>query len=161
MQHSFSQACSISRGYICKPKEGRKGKKLACANQPKRTTIIFGVGLLLLPKFTAIAKCLHQLVGPANHPKSKKTKKNNEPDAEPNQNRQAFQWTGEHQEAFDLPKACLTIASVLGYPDFSCPFELEMDASLQGLGTVLSQRDETGTSSVIAFVSRSLQPASN
>ena len=60
--------------------------------------------------------------------------------------------------AFDLLKACLTSAPVLGYPDFNCPFELEMDASLQGLNVVLSQRDKTGTSCVIAFASRSLQP---
>ena len=60
---------------------------------------------------------------------------------------------------FDLLKACLTSAPVLGYPDFSHPFELEMDTSLQGLGTVLYQRDETGTGHVIAFARRSLQPS--
>ena len=60
---------------------------------------------------------------------------------------------------FDLLKTCLTSAPVLGYPDFSCPFELEMDASLQGLGAILSQRDETGTSHKIAFTSKSLQPS--
>ena len=70
-----------------------------------------------------------------------------------------FQWTGEHQEAFDLLKACLTSAPVLGYPDFSHQFELETDESLQGLGTILSQRDETDTSHVIAFASRSLWPS--
>ena len=48
---------------------------------------------------------------------------------------------------------------MLGYPDFDHPFELETDASLQGLGAVLSQRDETGTSHVIAFASWSLQPS--
>ena len=48
---------------------------------------------------------------------------------------------------------------MLGYPDFSHPFELEMDASLQGLGAILSQRDKTGTSHVIAFASKSLQPS--
>ena len=46
---------------------------------------------------------------------------------------------------------------MLGYPDFSHPFELETDASLQGLCTILSQRDEMGTSHVIAFASRFLQ----
>ena len=135
---------------------------MASANQPKGTTIIFGFGLLLLQfiqKFAAIAKCLHQLLGPANHQKSKKNKTNNEPVAGSHLNRQAFQWTGKHQEAFDLLKACLTSAPALGYPDFSCPFELETDALLQGLGTMLSQRDETGTSHVIAFASRSLQPS--
>ena len=30
-----------------------------------------------IQRFTAIAKCLHQLAGPANHQKSKKNKKNN------------------------------------------------------------------------------------
>ena len=79
--------------------------------------------------------------------------------AESQLNSQTFLWTGKHQEAFDLLKACLTSAPVLGYPDFNHPFELEMDASLQGLGAVLSQRDETGTSHVIAFASRSLQPS--
>ena len=74
-------------------------------------------------------------------------------------NRQNFQWTGKHQEAFDLLKACLTSAPVLGYSDFNHPFELEMDASLQGLGAVLSQRDKTSTSCVITFASRSLQPS--
>ena len=73
-------------------------------------------------------------------------------------NRQAFQWTGKHQEAFNLLKDCLTSSPVMGYPDFSCPFELEMDVSLQGLGTMLSQRDKRGTSCIIAFASRSLQP---
>ena len=29
-----------------------------------------------MPKFATTAKCLHQIVGPANHQKSKKSKKN-------------------------------------------------------------------------------------
>ena len=159
VQHNFPCTCSIGRGYICKPQEGKEGKKLACANQPKELQSFLGLVSYyhhFIPKFTAIAKCLHQLVGPANHQKSKKNKKNSEPIAESHSNRQAFQLTGKHQEAFNLLKACLTSAPVLGYPDFSHLFKLEMDASLQGLGAVLSQRDETGTSCVIAFASRSL-----
>ena len=87
-----------------------------------------------------------------------KEQKNSKPrvEQEPNLNRQAFKWTGEHQEVFDLLKVCLTSAQVLDYPDISHPFELEMDASLQGLSAVLSQRDKTGTSHIIAFASRSL-----
>ena len=112
-----------------------------------------------IPKFAAISKCLHQLVGPVNHQKTKKNKKINEPKADPKSNKQAFKWTGKHQEVFNLLKACLTSAPVLRYPDFSHPFELEIDTSLQGLGAILSQRDETGTSHVITFVSRSLWPS--
>ena len=75
------------------------------------------------------------------------------------QNRQKFTWTGKHQETFNLIKSCLTSAPVLGCPDYSHPFELETDASLQGLGAILSQRDENGTSCVIAFACRSLWPS--
>ena len=53
----------------------------------------------------------------------------------------------------------MTSAPVLGYPDFSHPSKLETDASSQGLGTVISQRDENGTSHAIALASRSLQPS--
>ena len=47
------------------------------------------------------------------------------------QSKETSTWTGEHQEAH------LTGVPVLAYPDFSWPFELETDASLQGLGVVL------------------------
>ena len=135
---------------------------MATANQPKELESFLGLASYyhcFIPKYAAIAKCLHQLVGSVNHQKSKKNRKNNEPEAEPNQNRQAFQWTCKHQEGLNLLKACLTSVPVLGYPEFSHPFEIEMDASLHRLGAVHSQRDKTGTSHVIAFANRSLQPS--
>ena len=42
------------------------------------------------------------------------------------------------QEELDALKEALSTAPVLGYPDFSRKFILEIDASLNGLGTVLS-----------------------
>ena len=149
----------LAEGISANPKKVEKVKNWPVPTNLEKLQSFLGLASYyhhFIPKFAAIAKCFHQLVGLANHQKSKKNKKNSEPIAESHSNGQAFQWTGKHQEAFDLLKACLTSAAVLGYPDFSCPFELETDASLQGLGTVLSQRNETGTSCIIAFRSKSL-----
>ena len=106
-----------------------------------------------LPKFAAIAKCLHDLVGPTNV--KRKPKKEPEAIAITNSDKK-FNWTGKHQEAFNLLKSRLMSAPVLGYPDFLRPFDLETDASLQRLGAALSQRDENGKSRVITYASRSL-----
>ena len=62
-----------------------------------------------------------------------------------------FKWVPEHQQAFNALKEALVTAPVLGYPDFNREFMLETDASLQGLGEVLSQQDETGKLHVIAY----------
>ena len=163
-QHSiiFLRHILLAEGISANTEKVEKVKNWPVPTNPKELQSFLGLASYyhcFIPKFAAIAKCLHQLVGPANHQKSKKNKTNSEPVADSQSNRQTFQWTGKHQEAFDLLKACLTGVPVLGYPDFNCPFELEMDALLQGLGAVLSQRDKTGTSHVIAFASRSLQPS--
>ena len=63
----------------------------------------------------------------------------------------------KHQEAFDALKEALSTAPVLGYPDFSREFILEIDASLNGLGTILSQQGKDGQICVIAYASHSLR----
>ena len=62
----------------------------------------------------------------------------------------------KHQEVFDALKEALSTAPVLGYPDFSREFIMEIDASLNGLGTILSQQGKHGQIHVIAYVSCSL-----
>ena len=64
-----------------------------------------------------------------------------------------FKWTPKHQKAFDALKEALLTTPVLGYPDFNREFVPETDASLQSLGAVLSQQDETGRLCVMAYVS--------
>ncbi len=48
-------------------------------------------------------------------------------------------WTTECQVAFDQLKAALLESVMLAHPDFDEPFILSVDASLDGLGAVLSQ----------------------
>ena len=46
----------------------------------------------------------------------------------------------EHQQAFNVLKEALVTAWFLGYPDLDREFILETDASLQGLGAMLSNK---------------------
>ena len=64
-----------------------------------------------------------------------------------------FVWSKECQEGFDALKHALTTAPVLAYPDYTQPFILETDASLKGLGAVLSQKGKDGEVRVIAYAS--------
>ena len=64
----------------------------------------------------------------------------------------------EHQESFDKLKEALTSAPILAYPNYSRKFILETDASLKGLGAVLTQEDDDGNFRVISYASRTLKP---
>ena len=111
--------------------------------------------------FAHMAKCLHQLVGPTNTKKTKGKKVRKEvttlEDKNPNLTKPSFVWVSEHQKAFDTLKVALTIAPVLGYPNFDREFILETDASLRGLGTVFSQVNDTSKVHVIAYTSQTLR----
>lgn len=66
-------------------------------------------------------------------------------------------WTEACQDSFDRLKEALVCAPILAYADFTRPFKLYTDASLEGLGAVLAQ-EQNGQDRVIAFASRSLHP---
>ena len=68
-----------------------------------------------------------------------------------------FVWTPECDNAFVNLKQLLTTAPVLTSPKFEVPFMLETDASIQGLGAVLAQRQGDGSVKPVAYASRSLQ----
>ena len=74
------------------------------------------------------------------------------------QNLPPFQWTSDHQEAFEKLKLALTTAPVLAYPNYSKPFILETDTSLEGLGAVLLQEDDDGNLCIISYASHMLKP---
>ena len=89
-----------------------------------------------VPNFSAVAKPLHAL-----------TKKE-----------VPFDWTESCQESFVRLKELLTTSPILVLPDFQRDFMLETDASGQGLGAVLAQKQGDGLIRPIAFASRTLQP---
>ena len=51
-------------------------------------------------------------------------------------------------------KQRLTTAPILGHPDFSKPFIVMTDASKNGLGAILTQKDEFNREVVIRYASR-------
>ena len=105
-----------------------------------------------IPNFAKWAGPLHALIIPAATQHKIRTgilKKSEVPE---------FNWTDEYEKGFNNLKQALITAPILAYPDYSKPFILETDASLKGLGAVLSQRGEDGAVRVIAYASRSLRP---
>ena len=68
-----------------------------------------------------------------------------------------YVWTQDCQESFEKLRDLLVSAPLLSYPDFQKPFILETDASGEGLGAVLAQRQDDGSVKPIAYASRSLQ----
>ena len=65
-------------------------------------------------------------------------------------------WTPECEEAFENLKVKLISTPLLGFPDFQQTFCLEIDASLQGFGAILSQMHNK-QKTVIAYASRRLR----
>ena len=70
---------------------------------------------------------------------------------------QEVKLTVEALDAFHkLKMKCMT-APVLAFADFEKPFHLETDASVDGLGAVLSQKQSDGKYHPVAYASRSLK----
>ena len=64
-----------------------------------------------------------------------------------------WNWTEEHQKAFDTMKKIIAKEVLLAYPDFNDEFVIHTDASHTQLGAVISQKGKP-----IAFYSRKLKP---
>ena len=62
------------------------------------------------------------------------------------------------QEAVNVLEGKVQFAPVLVFPNFDKPFLLEMDASKEGLGAVLSQKQNDGRYHPVTFRSHSLSP---
>ena len=142
-------------GVLPNPEKVTKIKDWPTPKTPKEVHSFVGLAsyyLRFIPNFAKWAGPLHALIVPASFKqkiRKGEMKKSDLPE---------FQWTLACQEGFDQLKKALTEAPVLAYPDYSKPFILETDASLKGLGAVLSQKGDDNEIRVIAYASRSLRP---
>ena len=94
-------------------------------------------------KYAQIAAPLYDLLGgPKGKSKSKTSLLQN--------------WTDKCSRAFLTLKEHLMKAPILGFPNFSLPFCLEVDVSLEGFGAILTQK-QGRNSTVIAYASRRLR----
>ena len=67
-------------------------------------------------------------------------------------------WSAECADAFQALKETLLHHPILSVVDPTKKFLLQTDASEQGLGAVLSQRDPEGQENPVAYANRKLQP---
>ena len=103
--------------------------------------------------FRRFIKGYAQIAGPISDLLATGTRKNQK---RKTNHRLGNRWTDECEHAFETIKDKLTSAPLLGFPDFDVPFCLEVNASLEGFGAILSQIQE-GHKVVIAFASRRLR----
>ena len=100
--------------------------------------------------YSKIARPLTDLMG--GIPKKARKGKKTNPEVPP------WRWGVQEQHAFDTLKKHLMSPPILAYPDFTIPFILHTDASNDGLGAVLCQR-QSDKEKVIAYASKRLTKA--
>jgi hypothetical protein len=70
-----------------------------------------------------------------------------------------YVWDEGCEQAFKQLKNKLTTAPVLATPRYDKPFIIHTDASMEGVGGILSQLDDSGQEHPIIYISRALKPA--
>lgn len=112
-----------------------------------------------IANFSRIAKPLYDLLSAEKTGKEKQNRR--KPDKRTRNTKgqlpssHPIQWSAEHQQILCQLIDFLSQPPVLGYPDYEQPFILHCDASQEGLGAVIYQRQQ-GKLVVIAYGSRTL-----
>ena len=105
-----------------------------------------------IPSFSKRAKPMYDLLMASSHTSNNVTSKGQL------HSNVIIDWTDVHQEALRDIIDHLTNPPLLAYPDPAKPYILHTDASQEGLGAVLYQKQD-GQTRVIAYASRTLSPA--
>ena len=93
-----------------------------------------------IPKYAQIAQPINQLVSGENA----------------NRKKALVEWSEECQEAFNKLNQLCSQTPILAYANDKKPFKLHTDASENGLGAVLYQKQNDGTDRIIAYASQTL-----
>ena len=93
-----------------------------------------------IPKYAQIAQPINQLVSLENA----------------NRKKALVEWGEECQEAFNKLKQLCSQTPIPAYASYKKPFKLHMDASKNGLGAVLYQKQDDGMDCAIAYASWTL-----
>ena len=104
-----------------------------------------------IKNFSKVSRPLYELLKGSGCNKKKQRRK-------PSVASKEFIWQEQQQLAFDKLVSMCCEAPVLAYADYTKPFIVHTDASMEGLGAVLLQSQE-GKERVIAYASRRLSPS--
>ncbi|XP_065068251.1 uncharacterized protein LOC135693652 [Rhopilema esculentum] len=124
----------------------------------RHLTGLLGYYRRYIENFSRVAKPIYDLLKVEQPCTSKVKKKDTRGKGGQASSRASIVWLEPHQKALNYLISCLTNPPIMAYPDFSIPFVLHTDASQDGLGAVLYQKQQ-GKMRVIGYASRTLSPA--
>jgi hypothetical protein len=101
-----------------------------------------------IKNFSLVSRPLTDLMPTPNKKPQKRKSKTNK----------TWTWENEQYQAFETLKERLVTSPILGYANYSLPYELHTDASGDALGAILYQEQE-GMKRVIIYASRGLNKA--
>lgn len=165
------EVCYVGRvvsehGYSINPKDiaavqALKTEKPATVREVRKLIGFLSYYRGYIPDFSRLAKPIYELLsiprGGGVRRKNSKGRTEGKRSFQPPPS-QPVEWTERHQDILERLVEALTSPPVMAYPDCEKPFVLHVDASEEGLGAVLYQRQE-GVLRVIAYGSRTLTPA--
>jgi hypothetical protein len=123
---------------------------------------LLGVYRRSIANFSKIAKPLYDLLNwDKKLDKAENTSNVTKRNTSKNSNNQRssnspVQWTQEHADILNVPIERITSPPILAYPQYTEPFIVNTDASQDGLGAVLYQK-QSGVMRVIAYASRNVK----
>ena len=135
-----------------------KDKPPTIVGDIRKTMGLLGYYRRYIPDFSKLAKPIYDLLSVSE---SKPTKPKIRPKTKGKAqvpSRTPVTWTPFHQERLETLVDKLVYPPVMAFPDYEQPFVVHTDASQDGLGAVLYQR-QGGKLRVIAYASRTLTPA--